>query len=202
MDRNYSAESSRKAFLIVIFAVAFFGVIRSVSATQFTEVTEKAIPNNTPTLTFGNPVWGDINNDGYIDLILPTFKTTGCAAFCTACLVYLNNGDGTFVDITATSGIVSPTPGDLQWRGFSLGDYDGDGNLDLYISVMPATRAAKYDLLLRGNGDGTFTYVSPQAGIERSKRWSQNSLWFDYNKDGLLDLFVKNFNPAVAPVSD
>jgi hypothetical protein len=202
MHRNYSAELTLKTFLIVTFAVGFFGVIGSLSAVQFTEVTDTAIPNNTPTLTFGNPVWGDINNDGYVDLILPTFKTTGCTSFCTASRVYLNNGDGTFADITATSGIISPTPGDLHWRGFSLGDYDGDGNLDLYISVMPTTQAGKYDLLLKGNGDGTFTYVSPQAGIERSKRWSQNSLWFDYNKDGLLDLFVKNFNPAVAPVSD
>lgn len=202
MHRNYSAELTRKALLIVIFAVGFVGVIGSLSAVQFTEVTDTAIPNNTPTLTFGNPVWGDINNDGYADLILPTFKTTGCTSFCTACRVYLNNGNGTFTDITATSGIISDTPGDLHWRGFSLGDYDGDGKLDLYISVMPTTQAAKYDLLFKGNGDGTFTNVSPQAGIERSKRWSQNSLWFDYNKDGLLDLFVKNFNPAVAPVSD
>jgi enediyne biosynthesis protein E4 len=202
MDGNCSAKFSHKAFLILAVAAGFASMIGSLSATQFTEVTDTAIPNNTPTLTFGNPVWGDINNDGYVDLIVPTFKTTGCTSFCTACRVYLNNGDGTFTDITADSNIVSPTPGDLHWRGFALGDYDGDGNLDLYISVMPTTQAAKYDLLFKGNGDGTFTYVSPQAGIERSKRWSQNSLWFDYNKDGLLDLFVKNFNPAVAPVED
>jgi hypothetical protein len=202
MGRNCSIKFTRKASLILSFAAGFVSVIGSLSATQFMEVTDTAIPNNAPTLTFGNPVWGDINNDGYVDLIVPTFKTTGCTSFCTACLVYRNNGNGTFTDITADSGIISPTPGDLHWRGFSLGDYDGDGKLDLYISVMPTTQAAKYDLLFKGNGDGTFTYVSPQAGIERSKKWSQNSLWFDYNKDGLLDLFVKNFNPAVAPVDD
>jgi enediyne biosynthesis protein E4 len=201
MDENYSAKLSHKAFLILSFAAGFVSMIGSLSATDFMEVTDTAFPNNTPTLSFGNPVWGDINNDGYVDLILPTYKTTNCTSFCTACVVYRNNGDGTFTDITAASGIISPTPGDIQWRGFSFGDYDGDGNLDLYIAVMP-THSAKYDLLFKGNGDGTFTYVSPGAGIERSKRLGQEGLWFDYNNDGLLDLFVKNFNLAVAPVDD
>ena len=80
MDRNYSAFS-RKALLILTFAAGFVSMIGSLSATQFMEVTSTAFPNNPPTLTFGNPVWGDINNDGYADLILPTFKTTGCTSF-------------------------------------------------------------------------------------------------------------------------
>ena len=200
MGRNYAAKLSRNAFLVLTFAAGFVGMISSLSAQQFMDVTDTAFPSNAPTPTFGNPIWGDIDNDGYVDLIMPTFKTIGCSSSCTACLVFRNNGDGTFTDITAASGIVSPVRGDVQWRGFSFGDYDGDGNLDLYISVMPI-RGAKYDLLFKGNGDGTFTYVSPSAGIELSKKWGQCSLWFDYNNDGLLDLFVKNFNPAVAPVN-
>lgn len=203
MDRNSSPKLNRKAFLILTFAAGFVSMIGSLSATQFMDVTDTAFSSNTPTPSFGNPIWGDIDNDGYVDLILPTLKTTtSCPSFCTVCIVYRNNGDGTFTDITAASRIVSPKRGDLQWRGFSFGDYDGDGNLDLYVSVMPTTKGAKYDLLFKGNGDGTFTYVSPGAGIERSRRWGQCSFWFDYNNDGLLDLFAKNFNPAVAPIEN
>jgi hypothetical protein len=196
---KYSAKFRRNGLLILTFAAGLIGTLGSLSAEQFTEVTDTAFATNPATPTFGNPIWGDINNDGHIDLILPTFKAS-CPSYCTACIVYRNNGDGTFTDITATSGIVSPVPGELQWRGFSLGDYDGDGNLDLYVSVMPLPKnVKKYDLLFKGNGDGTFSYVSPSAGIASSTNWGQCSFWFDYNNDGLLDLFVKNFNPALAP---
>jgi hypothetical protein len=200
MDRNYSVKLRRKAFLILTFAAGFVGMIGSLSATDFMDVTDTALPTNTPTPTSGNPIWGDIDNDGYLDLIMPTFKTAGCTSSCSACLVFRNNGDGTFTDITANSGIVSQAQGDVQWRSFSLGDYDGDGNLDLYIAQLPINGRPKYDLLFKGNGDGTFTYVSVAAGIERSKRWGMCGLWFDYNNDGLLDLFVKNFNQGIAPV--
>src|SRR5207249_2527673 len=141
------------------FAAGFVGMIGSLSATDFMDVTDTALPTNTPTPTGGNPIWGDIDNDGYLDLIMSTFKTTGCTSSCSACLVFRNNRDGTFTDITANSGIVSPAQGDVQWRSFSFGDYDGDGNLDLFISQLPIN-GPKYDLLFKGNGDGTFTYVS------------------------------------------
>ena len=200
MDRNYSAKLRRNAFLILTFAAGFVGMIGSLSATDFMDVTDTALPTNPATFTAGNPIWGDIDNDGYLDLIMPTFKTFGCTSSCAAVMVFRNNGDGTFTDITADSGIVSQDPGDVQWRSFSLGDYDGDGNLDLYIAQLPINGRLKYDLLFKGNGDGTFTYVSVAAGIERSKRWGMSCFWFDYNNDGLLDLFVKNFNQGIAPV--
>src|SRR5205823_12969282 len=64
LNRNYSAKLSRKAFLILSFATGFVSMIGSLSAQQFMDVTDTAFPNNTPTPSFGSPIWGDIDNDG------------------------------------------------------------------------------------------------------------------------------------------
>ncbi len=135
--------------------------------------------------SWGNPIWGDINNDGFIDLIVPTRDATP--------FVYLNNAGVTFTDIRATSGI-APSDGDsLDWRGFSFGDYDGDGNLDVFIAEFADPVVSTRDLLFRGLGDGTFVNVSEQAGIELSNVLGFDGFWVDYDNDGKLDLFVKNY---------
>ena len=82
-------------------------------------------------------------------------------------------------------------------HGFSLGDYDNDGNLDLYIAEGAKFNQGgtiKRDLLFHGHGDGTFTYVSETTGIETSENRGRCGFWFDYNNDGKLDLFVKNYS--------
>ena len=144
--------------------------------------------------SWGNPIWGDINNDGFLDLIVPThglLKSHGP-------FVYLNNAGNTFTDIHKTWGITRHVPLDApDWHGFSFGDYDGDGNLDLYISIG-ATQGTleKSDLLFRGLGDGTFENVTQSAGIETSTNRGRCGFWVDYDNDGRLDLFVKNFEGA------
>ena len=81
--------------------------------------------------SWGNPVWGDMNNDGFLDLIVPCHGLTASHGP----FVYLNNGGTTFTDIRATCGIqMAPELDSTDWHGFSFGDYDGDGNLDLYIA--------------------------------------------------------------------
>ena len=70
MDRNYSVKLRRKAFLVLTFAVGFVGMVGSLSATDFMDVTDTALPTNPPTLTAGNPIWGDIDNDGAIDIVV------------------------------------------------------------------------------------------------------------------------------------
>ena len=110
--------------------------------------------------------------------------------------VYLNNGDGTFADIRATSGITAD-PQSHDWHGFSFGDYDGDGDLDLYVSIGARQGAlVKSDLLFRGHGDGTFENVSQSAGIETSTNRGRTGFWVDYDNDGKIELFVKNFQGA------
>ena len=99
----------------------------------------------------------------------------------TNCL-YRNNGDGTFTDVTETAGV-----GDTGYgHGCAVGDYDNDGNLDLYVTNYGVNR------LYRNNGDGTFTEVAETAGVTEP-RWSTGCAFADYDRDGNLDLYVVNY---------
>ncbi|HEV2397181.1 MAG TPA: CRTAC1 family protein [Candidatus Sulfotelmatobacter sp.] len=102
--------------------------------------------------------------------------------------LFHNNGDGTFTDVTEKAG--------LQGLGYSMGvaaaDYDNDGFVDLYVTGLNRNQ------LFHNNGDGTFTDVTAKAGVadivpKIGKAWSVTAGWFDYNNDGLLDLFVVNY---------
>jgi hypothetical protein len=171
--------------------VGFVTALSSISvAQQFSEVTSEVGLISQPKQSWGNPIWGDINNDGFIDLIVPTRDAQP--------FVYLNNAGVTFTDIRATCGI-APFDGDsLAWRGFSFGDYDGDGNLDLFIAEFADPVVPSRNLLFRGLGNGTFENVSELAGIELSNVLGFDGFWADYNNDGRLDLFVKNYaNPNI-----
>ena len=99
----------------------------------------------------------------------------------TNCL-YQNNGDGTFTDVTEIAGV-----GDTGYgHGCAVGDYNNDGQLDLYVTNYGANR------LYRNNGDGTFTDVAEIAGVTEP-RWSSSCAFADYDSDGHLDLYVVNY---------
>jgi len=93
-----------------------------------------------------------------------------------------NNHDGTFTDVTAKAAVA----GNRFACGASAADYDGDGDLDLYVLGYGANE------LYHNNGDGTFTDVSEKSGLA-DPRWSLQAVWFDYNGDGRLDVFVVNY---------
>jgi len=126
----------------------------------------------------------DYNNDGYLDIYLvngadlpgmksevpPTNK------------LYRNNGDGTFTDVTLEAGVGDTTYG----MGCVAGDYDNDGDEDLYVTNFGANK------LYRNNGDGTFTDVTLEAGVGDTL-WSYAAIFFDYDNDGDLDLFSENY---------
>jgi hypothetical protein len=119
----------------------------------------------------------DYNNDGLLDILF-TAAHGGCS-------LYRNNGDGTFTDVSINSGL------DACVNGFvvTAGDYDNDGFVDLYV-----TRLGFYagnSVLYHNNGDGTFTDVTEQAGVQS---WGPGftASWVDYDCDGYLDLFVAN----------
>src|SRR5262249_50931293 len=119
----------------------------------------------------------DYNNDGYLDGVI--------AAAHGGANLYRNNGDGTFTDVSIESGI------DKCVNGFAItaGDYDNDGNIDLFV-----TRLGFYGgegNLYHNNGDGTFTDVTEKAGV---KCWGPafTAGWIDYDCDGYLDLFIAN----------
>ena len=97
--------------------------------------------------------------------------------------LYRNKGDGTFEDVTDKAGVAV---GDRVCVGAVFADYDNDGHQDLYVT---STRGG--NLLFHNNGDGTFTDVTKQAGVEHIGH-SQTAVFFDYDNDGKLDLFVIN----------
>lgn len=104
-------------------------------------------------------------------------------------VLYRNNGDGTFADVTREAGIFNP---EGKGMGISCGDYDGDGDIDIYVAndLTP-------NFLFENNGDGTFAEVALMAGVaynEDAKMESSMGVDFgDYNRDGFLDLIVPNF---------
>jgi enediyne biosynthesis protein E4 len=182
-DRNRTTRNRRT--LILLLGLGLNSALLSVSlAQQFDEVTTEVGLISEATLSWGNPIWADFNNDDFLDLIVPVYDPQP--------FVYLNSAGGTFTDIRASCGIVPPDLDRSRWRGFAFGDYDGDGNIDLYVAEFPRA-AMKRDPLFKGHGDGTFENVAESAGIETSTALGQSAFWFDYDNDGTLDLFVKNY---------
>ena len=85
------------------------------------------------------------------------------------------------------------------WQGVSLGDYDGDGNLDIFISEPPfqGGSATTRNLLFKGHGDATCEYVSDDVGLVNGCDYGECSFLIDYDNDGKLDIFVKNIPNSV-----
>ncbi len=96
--------------------------------------------------------------------------------------LFRNNGDGTFADVTERAGVAGK---DAAYSA-SAADYDGDGDLDLYICNYGPNE------LYRNNGDGTFTDVTQAAGVGDA-RFSLSGVWLDYDRDGDPDLYVCNY---------
>ena len=161
----------------------------------------------------GDTRWGascafvDYDNDGFLDLYVTNYvkydiesdqvcMNKGVRVYCDPRLyegeldvLYHNNGDGTFTDVTESTGF-----SDATGRGLALawGDYDDDGDMDVYIA-----NDADQNFLYRNNGDGTFTDVSLTAGVGFSEDGeAENGMgtdFGDYDNDGYLDLVVTNF---------
>ena len=134
--------------------------------------------------TFGSGVlWLDVDADGWQDILLvngTTWPERDAAA--THAVLYRNDGDGTFTDVTRGSGLDVP----LYGMGGAAADFDNDGHVDVYLTALGPNR------LFKGRGDGTFTDVTAAAGVG-DPSFSTSALWFDYDKDGHLDLFVGNY---------
>ncbi|MCP9495756.1 MAG: CRTAC1 family protein [Pyrinomonadaceae bacterium MAG19_C2-C3] len=98
--------------------------------------------------------------------------------------LYRNKRDGTFEDVTTKAGVA-----DSGWgQSVSVADYDNDGHDDIFVS-----RFGK-NLLYRNKGDGTFQEVAARAGVADNRtRWGAGTAFLDFNRDGLLDLFVASY---------
>lgn len=128
----------------------------------------------------------DYDHDGWLDIFLvngSSFDGFPNAQEPTSFLFH-NNRDGTFTDITRDAGLTHTGWG----QGCCVGDYDNDGSDDLFVTYWGK------NVLYRNNGDGTFQDVSQDAGVAGYPgRWGAACCFLDYDRDGLLDLFVANY---------
>jgi hypothetical protein len=99
--------------------------------------------------------------------------------------LYRQNRDGSFLDVTQAAGLSNAGNGNYG-MGAAVGDYDNDGNADLYVTSYGK------NILYHNNGDGTFTDVTAKAGVAGGG-WSVSAGFFDYDNDGRLDLFVTRY---------
>ena len=175
-----------------VFITQTDGLYRNNGDGTFTDVTVAAGIINA-SVDVQNGAWGDYDNDGHPDLFVNLGVEngrgdTGTSESQKPGILYQNNGDGTFTDVTTQSGAINEAGAlGAQWE-----DYDNDGDLDLYIVNSQPPRLA--NKLFRNNGDGTFTDVAAEAGVEAKPEEGRGSdaSFIDYDNDGFPDLFVCN----------
>ncbi len=127
----------------------------------------------------------DYDNDGWLDIYLLNGSTVAALAgkeSAPRAMLFHNNHDGTFTDVTDKAGVANE-----RWGfGVAVGDYDNDGWPDMYVANYGKNR------LYHNNHDGTYTDVAEQAGVTLGG-WSTGPTWGDYDHDGSLDLFVPGY---------
>jgi enediyne biosynthesis protein E4 len=137
--------------------------------------------------TMGTGVaWIDYDQDGLMDLYFVQSAATDLykPPHPIRSALYHNNGDGTFTDVTEKAGV----GGEGHYgQGVAVGDYDNDGYPDLYVTGYGRA------ILYHNNGNGTFSDVTAKAQLADEGGWSTSAGWFDYDKDGWLDLVVTNY---------
>ena len=135
--------------------------------------------------------WGDYDNDGDLDLFVTNWLDENN-------VLYRNNGDGTFTDVSAQSGVFASGLGKTCW-GTAFFDADNDGDLDIFFAaghIDPAAWEAhgQADVFLQNNGDSTFRDVSEGVGLRKSDSHGvgRGVAVADYDADGDLDLLIVN----------
>ena len=130
--------------------------------------------------------WIDYDQDGRLDLYIVQSAETEWykPPHPLRSALYHNYGVGTFTDVTEKAGV---GPAGLYAQGVAVGDFDNDGYPDLYVTGYGRA------ILYHNNGNGTFTDVTAKAGAGDDGQWSTSAGWFDYDKDGYLDLLVCNY---------
>jgi len=138
----------------------------------------------------------DYDNDGWLDVYMlngSTFAALKGTEPAPRAMLFHNNRDGTFTDVTEKAGVANE-----RWGfGVAVADFDNDGWPDIYVSNFSKNR------LYRNNHDGTFSDIAEQAGVALGG-WSTGATWGDYDHDGRLDLFVPGYiqfdpdHPALA----
>ena len=126
----------------------------------------------------------DYDRDGWQDILLINGSDwAGHKRQRSTLRLYHNNRNGTFTDVTVKAGLDV----EMYGMGVAVGDYNNDGFPDILITCVGQNR------LFRNTGRGTFVDVTNSSGLGKREGFSTSALWFDYDRDGLLDLFVCNY---------
>ena len=126
----------------------------------------------------------DYDADGWQDILLVNaMDWPGHKRRRSTLKLYRNNRNGTFTDVTKSAGLDV----EMYGMGVAVGDYNNDGFPDIFITCVGQSR------LFRNTGKGTFVDVTKAAGLLNKQGFSTSAVWFDYDRDGLLDLFVCNY---------
>jgi enediyne biosynthesis protein E4 len=126
----------------------------------------------------------DYDNDGWQDILLvngmdwPSHRRQRSTL-----RLYRNNRNGTFTDVTRAAGLEL----EMYGMGVAAADFDNDGFVDVFVTCVGQNR------LFRNTGKGTFVDVTSSSGLGKRSAFSTSAMWFDFDRDGLLDLFVCNY---------
>jgi hypothetical protein len=126
----------------------------------------------------------DYDNDGWQDILLINgMDWPGHAKQRSTMHLYRNNRNGTFTDVTRAAGLDV----EMYGLGVAVGDFNNDGFPDIYVTCVGQSR------LFQNTGKGHFRDITEHSGLGGRLGFSSSALWFDYDRDGLLDLFVCNY---------
>ncbi|MGH9580855.1 MAG: FG-GAP repeat domain-containing protein, partial [Terriglobales bacterium] len=181
--------------VLLLFGVAPAPAQSTKPAQQFTDVTQAAglrfTHNNgafgkkyLPETLGAGAAFLDCDGDGWQDVLLVNGENwPGRPQRPSTLKLFRNNRNGTFTDVTRAAGLDVR----LYGMGVAVGDYDNDGHDDVFVTALGQSR------LFRNSGRGTFVDVTREAGLAGPDEFSTSAAWVDYDKDGLLDLFVANY---------
>jgi hypothetical protein len=128
----------------------------------------------------------DFDNDGWLDIFLLNGGETprGKSEKPLQNALYRNLGNGRFADVARDAGLHQVKN---YGMGVAIADFDNDGHQDIFVTGFPNCT------LYHNNGNGTFSDVTADAGLQNPGRWASGAAWFDYDRDGFLDLVVCNY---------
>src|SRR6266498_78845 len=202
-DNTSAARSRVVCYFGVLLAIAFGGASGAFTAPAapakeiFNDITQEAgitwqqfsgesADRFLIETTGGGVAFLDFDNDGLLDIFFVNGGETprGKSPVPVRNALNRNLGNGKFEDLAAKAGVDRIG---FYGMGVAVAAFDNDGFPDLYVTGFP------FSALFHNNRDGTFTDLTAQAGVKNAGRWAASAAWFDFDRDGLLDLVVTNY---------